>query len=161
MTNDSQFVIRRATLNDFYIIRDLNEQLFLTEHNSGHDDARLLSWPRSKKGEEYYRKALTDPKKSVFLAKIVGKAIGYLIASSYKKHSYRSVYTGELENMFIVPARRRTGVGLALVGAMKQWLRDLGVVRVYVSAFAKNERAIHFYEAMGFDLWEVGLEMKL
>lgn len=155
-----EFTIRKATEKDFSIIQRLNAASFANDASS--DDALNTAWPFSQEGILYYQKSLVDPQKIVFVAQDEGgKPIGYIIGCAANKFRYRKVKTGELENMFIAPQWRRRGAGKALVDALKQWMKAKGVDRIYVSAYAKNEDAIHFYDSCGFDLWEIGLEMKL
>lgn len=157
-----EFTIRVATIDDFTIIQNLNHLLFRAEFDSGHDDALVVDWPLSDAGVEYFKKSLSDPTKIVFLAEDEQKnSIGYVIGSSTNKFTYRTVITGELENMFVVPEARKQGIGKALIQQLKVWFKEKGVNRIYVSAYSKNENAIHFYDRCGFELVEVGMEMKI
>ena len=153
--------IRKATDTDFSVIRQLNQELFFSEQKQNHDDILMLNWPQTKAGEEYFTKALADQDKLVLLAESEKKAVGYLIGSAHNRFDYRSQVTGELENMLVVQEARRSGVGKALVAAMKTWLKTKGISRVYVSAYAKNEKAISFYTSCGFVPLDVGLELKI
>lgn len=155
-----EYTIRQATEKDFSIIQALNAALF--DYDAPHDDALNTSWPRSKEGIAYYHQKLIDPSHVALIAQDRdGNAIGYVIGSASNKFRYRKVKTGELENMFVVPQWRRRGVGKALIGELRRRMKAKGTDRIYVSAYAKNEDAIHFYDSCGFDLWEVGLEMKV
>lgn len=154
------FSIRQATEKDFSLVQALNAALFAEDQTN--DVTLDTHWPVSVEGVEYYMKSLMDPEKLVLIAEDdQKKPLGYVIASSVNKWRYRKLKTGELENMYVVPQWRRKGVGKALVDELKQWMKKKGIDRIYVSAFAKNEDAIHFYDRCGFDLWEVGLEIKL
>jgi ribosomal protein S18 acetylase RimI-like enzyme len=155
------FKIRQADLNDFLIIQDLNHKLFVEEKNSGHDDQLLADWPYSKIGEVYYKKALTDPEYQTLIAYNDDLILGYVIGTSANKYSYRKVRTGELDNIYIIPDFRRSGVGQALVDHLLVWLKTKGVKRVMVCAYAKNESAISFYDTVGFSLDSVNLETEI
>ena len=156
-----EFTIRKATEKDFDIIQALNAALFAEDE--ANDDAIDTHWPISVGGVEYYMKSLMDPRKLALIAedRRTGKPIGYLIVSSENKWRWRRVKTGELENMYVVSGLRRRGIGKALVGRAKEWLKSHGVVRIYVSAYAKNTSARAFYESVGFSLWETGLETRI
>lgn len=155
-----EFTIRKGTEKDFSTIQQLNAALFI--HDASHDDALNMDWPRSEEGRAYYRQKFVDPGHVVFIAEDkAGKPLGYIIGCAINKFRYRKVKTGELENMFVIPQWRRKGVGKALLEALNKWMKTKGVDRIYVSAYAKNEDAIHFYDFCGFNLWEVGLEMEL
>lgn len=155
-----EFTIRQATEKDFSVIQRLNAASFVND--AANDDVLDTEWPYSQQGVGYYKESLVDTKKCVFIAEDTDKnSLGYIMGSSVNKFRYRNVRTGELENMFVVSNWRRRGVGKALVGELRRWMKAKGVDRMYVSAYAKNEDAIRFYDSCGFDLWEVGLEMKV
>ncbi|MDO8451366.1 MAG: GNAT family N-acetyltransferase [bacterium] len=155
-------IIRPAIPGDFSIIQRLNHALFIEESERGHDARLNLDYPLSVDGEEYYKRALCDPKKAVFLAEDdQGNFAGYIIGSNYNKFPYRTAIADELENMYIVPEARRQGVGARLVQAFRTWLKERGAERMYVSAYAKNSSAIAFYTSLGFAPWEIGFEMEV
>ncbi len=152
-----EFTIRQGTDKDFSLIQALNAALFAEDQEN--DVTLDTHWPMSVEGVEYYMKSLIDPEKLVLVAEDAQKKpLGYLIASSVNKWRYRKIKTGEIENMYIVPNARRCGIGRALVDSMKQWLKEKKVDRVYVSMFVSNAKALGFYQATGFTLWESGLE---
>ncbi|MBI5620610.1 GNAT family N-acetyltransferase [Candidatus Gottesmanbacteria bacterium] len=152
-----EFTIRQATEKDFSLIQALNAALFAEDEH--HDPALDTHWPVSMAGVEYYMKSLMDPEKHVLIAEDdQKKPLGYVVASSVNKWRYRSVLTGELENMYVIPAARKQGVGRALIAAIKKWMKSQGVERMYVSAYTKNTNAISFYQSNGFKAWETGME---
>lgn len=156
-----QFTIRQGTEEkDFSLVQALNAALFAEDHAS--DGALDTHWPVSVEGIEYYMKSLMDPQKIVFIAEDeANNPVGYIIASCANKWRYRTVKTGELENMYVIPAVRSQGVGRALIEKVKQWLKERRVERVYVSAYSTNTKAIAFYEDNGFAPWETGMEATL
>ncbi|OGG04144.1 hypothetical protein A2Z33_03210 [Candidatus Gottesmanbacteria bacterium RBG_16_52_11] len=154
-------VTRRATVSDLAVIRELNRLLFRESHARKHDDMLDLAWPDDQRGESYYRKALSDPAKAVFLAFYAGKPVGYLIGTSVHRFDYRKSRVGELENMLVLSAFRRRGAGTGLVSVFTGWLKNKGVERVYVSVYAKNLKASGFYRSLGFKPIDVGLEKQI
>jgi len=156
---EKKFTIRTATTDDFKIIAGLNKRLFIEEAKNGHDDILDQDWPDSSEGTDYYLKVLYDPEYIVFIAQNENQeSLGYLIGTGKSKYSYRIQKVGELENMYIVPKVRNQGLGSELIGHYKKWLKEQGIQRVYVSAYAKNEKAIKFYENNGFSKLDIGLE---
>ncbi|MBI3577346.1 GNAT family N-acetyltransferase [Candidatus Gottesmanbacteria bacterium] len=152
--------IRQATIKDFKTIQTLNAALF--ESDSTNDDALDLSWPHSLRGVEYYREALHSPEKITLLAEDNDyRPLGYLIGSARNKFGYRTVKTGELENMYVVPAMRRQGIGRALILKLLVWLKNHKVDRLYVSTYVKNSGGVDFYQNIGFKDFERGLELSL
>ena len=58
--------------------------------------------------------------------------------------------TAELKRMFVEPVVRGRGVGRALVEALEQEARLLGVSKVVLETGTRLARAIRLYEAMGY-----------
>jgi GNAT superfamily N-acetyltransferase len=54
-----------------------------------------------------------------------------------------------LEDLFVRPAHRRTGVGRALLAAVAARLRERGGARLEWAALDWNEPALRFYRALG------------
>ncbi|MEM9668580.1 MAG: GNAT family acetyltransferase [Pseudomonadota bacterium] len=53
------------------------------------------------------------------------------------------------------PALRRSGVGLKIVRAAEDWLRDRGAPKVRLMVRNSNEAAIGFYAALGYEVSDV------
>lgn len=62
---------------------------------------------------------------------------------------------GYLEGFFVVPERRRLGVGRQLVGAAEEWARSQGCAEFASDAEATNELSATAHRALGFT--DVGL----
>ena len=67
----------------------------------------------------------------------------------------------ELESMYVREAYRGQGVGQQLVQKFLEWARERGVERVSVTAYVANERAVAFYEKLGFTAKSLTLELGL
>jgi GNAT superfamily N-acetyltransferase len=57
---------------------------------------------------------------------------------------------GEITDLYVEPAHRRAGAGLALVQAADRWLRGRGVSRVEVRVVVQNGAGQAFWQAAGF-----------
>ena len=58
----------------------------------------------------------------------------------------------ELVSMWVAPAARRTGVGGALINAIRSWSRMRGVHTLQLMVTSENLSAIKFYERNGFSM---------
>jgi GNAT superfamily N-acetyltransferase len=58
--------------------------------------------------------------------------------------------TGELKRMYVAPEARGTGVGRAMLAALEEHARSLGLVRVVLETGARQERAMRLYARAGF-----------
>jgi putative acetyltransferase len=58
--------------------------------------------------------------------------------------------TGEIKRMYVCPAERGRGVGGAILSALEQEARTLGVVRLVLETGPRQPEAIALYERAGF-----------
>jgi GNAT superfamily N-acetyltransferase len=57
-----------------------------------------------------------------------------------------------LFSLAVLPARRRYGVGTAIVDALEAWARATGARRIYLQVEADNDIALAFYAVRGFHI---------
>ena len=58
----------------------------------------------------------------------------------------------DLVSMWVAPAARRTGVGGALIDAIRSWSRLRGAYTLRLMVTSENHSAIKFYEGIGFNM---------
>jgi GNAT superfamily N-acetyltransferase len=90
---------------------------------------------------------LGDPAVLHWVAEEEGAVVGHLLCYVERRR------TGVPKQLLLYDigvrrARRRRGIGSALVGAMRAWMREEGVVEAWV--LADNPGAESFYSACGF-----------
>jgi len=92
-----------------------------------------------------YERFLSEetPDKRIFIAADDSRTVGFAAA-----HIISDVC--ELESMAVDSAARRTGLGAALLAALKEWARQNGAIRVELEVRAGNTSAVAFYERAGF-----------
>jgi aminoglycoside 6'-N-acetyltransferase I len=56
-----------------------------------------------------------------------------------------------IEEWFVVPDARRTGVGRALVAAAEAWARERGYAEIASDALLDNVMSQHAHQALGFE----------
>ena len=151
--------IRHAAEKDVPIIVELNHALF--QEDAGQRDPFMnLNWPQEE-GHEYFSKLMRSERGLGLLAEAEGKVIGYLVGYLRRSSSLRPVKMAELESMYVREAYRGQGVGQQLVQKFLEWARERGVERVSVTAYVANERAVAFYEKLGFTAKRLTLELGL
>ena len=83
------------------------------------------------------------PDKRIFVAadgaQILGFAVAQIIAD-----------VCELDTIAVDSEARRTGIGAALLAALKKWARERAAIRVELEVRAGNTAAIALYERAGF-----------
>jgi GNAT superfamily N-acetyltransferase len=75
-----------------------------------------------------------------------GGAIGYLLGSDGPVF-YANGRAARVEELYVLPARRGSGVGRALMGAFERWAVSRGAAVVT----ACTRRAAAFYAALGYE----------
>ena len=136
-------------------------------------EAQLIAFSRDWEAEDscrgYRANAREDFREQrVFLAEEKGELIGYLFGHAERAKETSSVMCAdtpyfEIEEIYIVPARRSQGVGRALFRFVEQTLRDEGLTYLMLSTATKNARAIlHFYlDELDMTFWSARLFKRL
>jgi len=143
-------LIRKASIGDLETVQQLNKLLFKSDNP--HDGGFLNEqWPLEHEGRDYFKGKVLGETGVCFIAGIEGKTVGYLVAKlDVAEQTYRPVKRTELENMLVLKEYRSKGIGKKLVSAFLKWSKEQGAKRTFVKAYSPNERAINFYEKLGF-----------
>jgi GNAT superfamily N-acetyltransferase len=106
------------------------------------------AWERRR---EHYRGLFAAGRAHLFLAERDGRAIGYAMVSEIG--SQATLRTGarmaELESLSVLPGERGAGVGRALMAAVHELVRELGIEELMLYVMDGNEGALRFYERYG------------
>lgn len=155
----TEVFIRRAGADDIAKVVELNACLF-REDSGRRDPFMNQDWP-VEEGREYFAGFLARERGVCLLAESVGEVVGYLVGHVAAGSSLRPVAVAELESMYVLEGYRSSGVGARLVEEFRRWAVTKGAERASVTAYAANERAVRFYERMGFRSKSLSLEMGL
>lgn len=147
--------IRPATPDDLDAIVAFAEALG-REDGLAHGVATNPDWA-SQHGHETYRQLILRPTQLMLVA-ADDAPLGYLNATVREATSWRTATVAEIVTLFVDPAHRSRGVGHELIAEFRRWAIAQRADRLAVSAFARNERAIRFYQREGFLPYEVMLE---
>lgn len=109
---------------------------------------------RSDQPEEIQKKLRRDP--DLFLvAECRGQIMGTVLGGFDGRR-------GMMYHLAVAETYRQQGIGLALMEALEQRLRDKGCIRYYLLVTKDNDDAITFYENHGWsrlDLWAYGKDL--
>ncbi len=99
--------------------------------------------------EAFLRERFNHGESVVFLAHDEDVPVGFTqLYPSFSSVSLARTFV--LNDLFVVPGRRRTGVGSALLRAATDYARSLGAVRVTLNTDIQNTSAQAVYEARGW-----------
>ncbi|WP_135661766.1 GNAT family N-acetyltransferase [Halorhabdus rudnickae] len=80
-----------------------------------------------------------------------GRLLGFVMFSVESGTLERTVTRGLIENLYVIPERRRHGIGTALLEAAEKALAESGVDTVTLEVLADNDSARSFYDTHGYD----------
>ena len=87
----------------------------------------------------------------LFVAERDGEMIGFLSGELREgSPAFKPKTWAAIEDVYVVPDHRSTGVGRALFEEYQKWARKKGADGVSLQAAAGNARARKFYEELGF-----------
>lgn len=107
--------------------------------------------------EIYFSKTLDEVKKyegKIFLYKennhIVGLIVGIVNNDALDNYDFKAPKRGRVSELIVSKSCRSKGIGEKLLKAMEEHLKALGCQDILIGVFGYNERAIKFYEKMGY-----------
>ena len=150
--------IRQATIEDLEAVKELNTKAFAA--NPKWDPDAVRNWASTREGNKYYKEALEDKDGYFVVCEEGGKLIGYANGTRMEI-TYRKSKYFEIVNLGVVPEKRRSGVGKALLEEIAKWAKAQGYEKLYLDSYIKNKQALEFYKKNGFQEISISLEKNL
>ena len=127
-------------------------------------DARFALHPRAREHmASEFASWLQDPQRSVIVAEEGGRlVIGYATAIVTTGNGWQIPETlARITDRFVIPPRRRAGVGRRLAGRLLDLLYERGVDTVRLPVAAANDGARAFWRSLGWEDLEEVFEMEV
>lgn len=100
-----------------------------------------------------YRTLLTSSTARVFVAMGRGGAVSGVVVARIQDAGESSVFLRErmvvVRELMVSPVERGQGLGTALMDAVEEWMRSVGVSRLELNVWDANPGALAFYQARG------------
>jgi RimJ/RimL family protein N-acetyltransferase len=97
--------------------------------------------------EEWYEQMLQDPKTCNFAVELEGRHVG---GAGFDKIDGRNA-SAEVGLFIGLPELWDQGLGFDILQSLLRFgFEQLNLNRIYLRVFARNERAVHLYEKLGF-----------
>jgi ribosomal protein S18 acetylase RimI-like enzyme len=114
--------------------------------------------------EEFFRQKVDDPAALVLVALRAGHPVGLLYGQEL--HRPANPFTSELrvlyiEQVVVLPEKRRSGVGRALFHAAEAAAAKRGLDGVRLETAAQNSAAQRFFDRLGYTAYSVRLKKDL
>jgi GNAT superfamily N-acetyltransferase len=133
--------VRLATVADIAEVAALVERYWEFESIGGFERPRI---------ERLMGDLLAAPERGAcWVADGDGRLCGYLLAVFMFSLEHGGLMA-EIDEIFVSPERRSTGVGALLLATAERDLAERGLVRLQLQLGIDNHRARHFYERHGF-----------
>ena len=133
--------IRRLTPAEVTTVLPLVEQYWIFEDIRGFSAAAV--------GRELER-VCADPRLGAgWIAEQEGRAVGYLLAVFVHSLEHLGL-TAEIDELFLLPAARGHGAGVALLNAAEAEFRRIGCTNVSLQLGRGNDAAREFYRRCGY-----------
>ncbi len=142
------FEIQEATQIDCEPIVRLSYALF-QEDAGTRDHTVNLEWAKAH-GQAHYSQMIDSPQAVCFVAVVGKKMVGFLAGYTREATDTRLVKTADLQSLYIEEAFRGQGLGTALTQQFVNWTSAQQVDTVTVSAYYANQKAVDFYQKLGF-----------
>ena len=143
-------MIRRATAADAEAIGDMWEAL-VTYHEALDPDLPTASPDGGKRYANLLVNRLEDTYTRSFVAEEDGRLVGFVLGMvvDLVPDMFAQEPCGFLADIYVDTAYRRRGIGRALVGALLDWFKGLGVPYFDWHVAAHNPEGLAFWRALG------------
>lgn len=143
--------LRTATVADARALAVVGPATFLETFANDHPADALIAFTETHHSAAYYETLLSDPTTSAWIVEHdAGAPIGYAIVVRASLPGSDPAADAELKRIYIFSKWQGTGFGRALIEAAEAEATARGAKRLVLSVYTKNEKAIGFYGARGY-----------
>lgn len=144
-------VIRQGTVEDYPQAHEVIAATFVFHQRAAPEQFRETDSPPPT--HVWIEELLRDGHGAWLLAEAEEQIVGFLsvrlrqaVHEPFLVPEVRAV----VDNLGILPAWQRRGIGRQLMDAAEQWAREHGARRLILSVWEFNAGALEFYEALGY-----------
>ena len=151
MTEAPELTIREATTDDIEVLVEFRRLLqnFMTELNPNLFGL-APGWEAKKR--EQYATTIGDPQKHLIVACVNdGVPVGMGLASIVAHPDFLPPQFGYVDDVWVAPEVRRTGVGSRIVDSLMQFFSEKGVDHITLNYVVGNPEAERFWLKRGFE----------
>ena len=143
--------IRRASLNDAALLKNLGAQTFqetFAEHNTADDMKMYLEKNFT---VDHLLAELNDNLSEFYIAEHFTTAVGYVKLRAGHEPDQLKDHAIEIERLYSLKNYIGKGVGKFLIQTAFQKAKDKGFETIWLGVWEHNKRAINFYRKFGFE----------
>ncbi len=158
------FAIRKATMQDYERLCDVLAEVDALHAQHLPEHFCPLASPLDARSREYISGIITGPNSSILVAEEGDQITGAVILLVQDTPSIPSLIPRRYVSIDVIVVRgdrQGQGIGRALMAQSEAWAREMGVRDIQLSVFCFNQKAIRFYEELGYTALSQKMEKKL
>ncbi len=135
-----EIVIRRGTRKDLAKIPEILMESYKGIEEYGEENID--------KARKYIEDLYEEDPECFFVAEIDGEIVGFIFCNRFWYSKFEHSRVGAIHEIVVLPSHRHEGIGKLLIDTA---IKELGAGKVELWVGEKNEKAIKFYEKLGFE----------
>lgn len=145
--------IRRCTLEDVQQLQEISYETFNETFREQNSPENIDDYLEKAFNRPQLEKELKNPSSQFFFAYVNNELAGYLKINTDQAQSEKmSEDSLEIERIYIKQSFQKHGVGKQLFQQALQIAKELNKQQMWLGVWEKNEKAIAFYQKIGFVL---------
>lgn len=143
--------IRTCTIDDLQALKKISYDTFYESFKDQNSPENMQTYLERAFNEQQLMKELTNPSSRFYLAYVHDELAGYLKINTGDAQSEEMGEEAlEIERIYIRSSFQRKGLGKELLAKAIEIANELGKKKIWLGVWEKNDKAIAFYEKMGF-----------
>jgi ribosomal protein S18 acetylase RimI-like enzyme len=144
--------LRRATVEDARALALVGPATFLETFANDHPGEALIAFTEEYHSRAFYEALLEKATTAAWIVEHdVGAPIGYAILVAASLPQSDPATDVELKRIYMFSKWQGAGFGRALIEAVEAEAVARGATRLLLSVYTRNEKAIRFYAARGYE----------
>ena len=151
-------MIRKAQLKD---IKDIDRLLYQVHEIHALSRPDLFKKDAKKYNDEELAQIMQDSNRPIFVYEDNNKVLGYAFcvisnhANSASLVNYKNLY---IDDLCVDSSARGQGIGKKIYEVVLSYAKSINCYNVTLNVWAKNEKALKFYQSIGMDVQKIGME---
>lgn len=142
---------RLANLSDSFLLSVLFKQVYIDTYGKEGVTHELSSFMEKQFSIEKIEKDISSDKVKMWMATFKGNPVGVLQLEYDKKCPVREFIAPEINKLYILRKFFGKGIGKKMMMIAEDQLKKDKVESVWLWALERNERAVRFYQKMGYE----------
>jgi len=113
---------------------------------------------------EWFDEVLKDPKKNIFVAENENRLLGLalvMLQSSIDDPIFKLRKYVHIGDISVLKEFQSLGIGRLLMEKIRQWTDEQGIKEIELQVWERNDKAIGFYEKLGYHKWRRTMRLTL